>query len=127
MQHLFEGKVGKGYGSAKADVNRGCYSSISSNLYPGTLNVYVDDSPWKLPLPCKYLIDHDGARCLIWDALLHTPSGELVKVWAMWPQHRKVFTWKVLEVLSEVPLRATYNLEDGTSVKVELCPVTHTK
>lgn len=122
MSVIFKGKVGSGFGGARGDVAKGSYKSLSTNLYNGTLNVYSEDSPWMLPLPPKMLIDHDGARCLIWDAVIKFPSGETLEVWAMFPQHRKIFTWNVIEILSPVPLRKTYDLENGTEVEVNICP-----
>jgi CTP-dependent riboflavin kinase len=124
---IITGIVSDGHGAAKRDVSNGFYSSVSPALYPGTLNIRTPDSPWKLPLPAKQLIDHNDARCLIWDATLHIPVGYYVRVWAMWPQHRTVSAWNIIEILSEFPLRSTYGLTTGMEVEVELCPVIPTR
>lgn len=123
MQTVFIGKVGDGYGGAAGDVRKGDYVSLSTDLYPGTLNIYTPDSPWTLPMPPERTIYHDGARCMIWPATLELGGG--IDVWAMWPQHYPVQCWNVIEILSEYHLRKEFSLVNGDEVTV--CLKTRTK
>lgn len=120
---ILKGKVTKGLGRAKtfvAMMQKAFYEKNNINLYPGTLNLKLENS---YNLAVDYLIkpeEYGGSfyvqvqKCKVFESTAYIVRSEKnVKDNGDYKQD-------IIEIVSDINFREKYNLKDGDEIKIEI-------
>ena len=120
---ILKGKVKKGMGKAKKFINmmyESFYNKTGVKLYPGTLNVKLDES---YNLKIDYIIkpeDYGGIfnvqvqKCKVFDNTAYIVRSEKNI------DHNGDYSQDIIEIISNVNFREKYNLKDGDEIEIEV-------
>lgn len=118
---ILKGKIAKGLGKAKTFVSmmqRAFYEKNKVNLFPGTLNVKLDDS---YDLNVDYLIkpeEYGGSfnvqvqECKVFDNTAYIVRSEKNI------EDKGDYNQDIIEIVSDINFREQYNLNDGDEIEV---------
>ena len=120
---ILRGKVIKGFGRAKIFISmmqEAFYKKNKINLYPGTLNVKLENS---YDLDIDYLIkpeEYGGSfnvqvqKCKVFENTAYIVRSEKnIKDTGDYKQD-------VIEIVSDINFREKYNLKDGDKIEIEI-------
>jgi CTP-dependent riboflavin kinase len=120
---------GKGDASRWLGLFNAAYSrKLGCQIYPGSLNLALDhEFNWFDPAFEPYVIwfgreEYGGERDILFlECTLHVPDRRKGWLWAPTTAARSRADRCVVELVSDVRLRDTYELSDGATVEMTLC------